>query len=116
MFKSSFQPCNTKANTMAETTKFVVEGDVTLAFFSGEADSKHVLLRVEDDSPGGEVAGGSGRRLESKIAEELDFPNDTEFNEIFRKLDDLREKGLRPIEGVPDGTREARLRITVEVL
>jgi hypothetical protein len=106
---------------MADTTKFVIEGDMALAFFSGECDSSHVLLKDNADGGPGEVpiASGSsdeGERLETKIARELGFPNDSEFNEIFRKLDDLREKGMRPIEGVPDGTRDVKLRITVEVL
>ena len=59
----------------------------------------------------------SQRRLESKVADELNFPSDTEFEVMHKKLDKLREKGLRPIEGAPDGMREGvKLRITVEVL
>ena len=103
---------------MAETKKFVLEGAVTLAYFSGERDSKHVLIEDTDSaSDGPETISISQRRLENKIANELNFPNDKEFDDMFAKLDKLRKKGLRPVEGVPDGERkDVKLRITVEVL
>ena len=102
---------------MADTKQIVLEGDVTLAYFPDERDSKHVLLKSEDagdrpigvDSPGGE-------RLEAKIANELGFPDDAEFDAIFKKLDAMQEEGSRPAEGVPTGTRDVKLRITIEVL
>ena len=102
---------------MANTTKFTVEGPMTLAYFASEDISKRVLLKpVEDDIEGVTVDVGMGGNLESKIAEEIGFPDDAEFEEIFRKLDDLRAQGLRTEDDVPDGTREVQLRITVEVL
>ncbi len=103
---------------MAETKKFVLEGEMTLAYFTGENDSKHILIQDKNAaSDGPETVARSQRRLESKIADELDFPNEAEFDAMFAKLDKLRQKGLRPVEGVPDGVREGvKLRITVEVL
>lgn len=100
---------------MAETTQFVMEGNFTLAYFADDANSRHVLLENDDSSSDEPVT--HSQSLEMKIADELGFPNEEEFNEIFRKLDDLREKGLRPAIGEPDGIREGvKLRITVEVL
>lgn len=103
---------------MAETKKFVLEGDVTLAYFTGEQDSKHVLIEdLNAASDGPATVSIRRRRLESKIADELGFPNEAEFDVMFDKLDKLRKKGLRPVEGVPDGVREGvKLRITVEIL
>ena len=103
---------------MAETTSFTLEGEMTLAYFTGERDSKHVLLRDKDAvTDGPEAVAVSERRLEAHIADALGFPSDTEFDEMFKNLDKLRKKGLRPAEGQPDGVREGvRLRITVEVL
>ena len=101
---------------MADTTKFVLEGDFTLAYFGEESDSKHVLIKDEDKSSDA-VVGGSNTRLEAKIAEELGFPTNAEFDEIFERNEKLREQGLRSAAGEPDMTREnVQLRITVEVL
>jgi hypothetical protein len=104
---------------MAETTQFTLEGEMRLAYFSGENDSRHILI----DDNGGHDDGNPAtvptneRRLESYICEKLGFPNDAEYDEMFKKLDELRKQGLRPVEGVPDGVREnVRLRISVEVL
>ncbi len=100
---------------MAETTHFVMEGDFTLAYFSGECHSKRILLKAKKSSSDGPV--DPQQYLEGKIADELGFPNEDEFDEIFMKIDELREKGLRPAMGEPDGVREGmKLRITVEVL
>lgn len=103
---------------MAETKKFVLEGAMTLAYFSGERDSKQVLIEDTDSASDGPATTSiSQRRLENKIADELGFPSDKEFDDMFAKLDKLRKKGLRPVEGVPDGERkDVKLRITVEVL
>lgn len=103
---------------MAETKKFVLEGKMALAYFIGERDSKHVLIEDKNAaSDGPETVAVSQRRLEAKIAEELGFPSDAEFDAMHDKLDKLRKKGLRPVEGVPDSIREGtKLRITVEVL
>lgn len=103
---------------MAETKQFVLEGKMALAYFIGERDSKHVLIEDKDAaSDGPETVSTSQRRLESKIADELGFPSDAEFDEMHQKLDKLRKKGLRPEEGIPDSIREGvKLRITVEVL
>ncbi|MHC4297945.1 MAG: hypothetical protein ACYS7Y_11630 [Planctomycetota bacterium] len=104
---------------MAETKKFVVEGDVSLAYFAEESDSRHVLLKPEKSnaSEGALVDSSQGVRLEAKIANELNFPTDAEFDQLYRQLDDMRERGVRPADGVPNVTRDGvRLRITVEVL
>ena len=103
---------------MAETKQFVLEGKMALAYFIGERDSKHVLIEDKDAaSDGPETVSTSQRRLESKIADELGFPNDAEFDEMHQKLSKLRKKGLQPAEGMPDSIREGvKLRITVEVL
>lgn len=103
---------------MAETKEMVIEGVVTLAYFSGERDSKQVLIRDENaptDGPGVEPT--SQRRLESFICDMLKFPSDSEFDAMFKRLDALRQKGLRPSEGTPDGVREnVKMRVTIEVL
>jgi len=103
---------------MAETKAIVIEGEMTLAYFTGERDSKHILIRDENANTDGPAAVPvSERRLEAYIADQLGFPNDVEFDEMFKRLDTLRQKGLRPAEGQPDGKREnVRLRVTVEVL
>ena len=63
------------------------------------------------------MVSASERRLESYIADNLGFPDDAEFDLMFQGLNELRKKGLRPAEGMPDFVREGtRLRITVEVL
>jgi len=55
--------------------------------------------------------------LEAKIADELHFPNDAEFDAIFQKLDEMQQNGMRPAKDTPAWTREGvRLRITAEVL
>jgi len=103
---------------MAETKQMVLEGEVKLAYFSNERDSKHILL-CDENAPtnGPATAPVSERRLESFIADQLGFPNDAEFDEMFRHIDEMRKKGLRPAEGVPDYEREGvRVRISIEVL
>jgi hypothetical protein len=106
---------------MAEMKKLVIEGDVTLAYFADQYHSKHILLDIEPDSDAlagsaPEVAGGPKETLGTRIGNEIGFPNDAEFNEFYRKMEELREKGLRTEEGVPDVTRQAKMRITIEVL
>lgn len=101
---------------MANTTKFTIEGSMSLAYFASERYSKRVFLKPEGGDDGAPCTESCGDSLEAKIADEIDFPTDAEFEEVFRKLDELREKGLRPEDGVPDTTREVQLRITVEVL
>ncbi len=101
---------------MAETTQFVIEGNFTLAYFADEQNSKHVLIRETDDDIAGNIFVNVRPRLETKIADELDFPTDSEFEEIFGSLDEMRSKGVRPEEGVPVKIRQTKLRITVEVL
>jgi len=98
---------------MAETTQFVIEGDFTLAYFADEQNSKHVLI-IDPDADPNRI--GEQPRLETKITDELGFPTDEEFDEIFDTLDKMRSQGMRPEEGVPVKTRQTKLRITVEVL
>ena len=38
---------------MAETKKFVLEGEMSLAYFIGERDSKHVLIEDKDAASDG---------------------------------------------------------------
>ena len=107
---------------MANTTSFTIEGPMTLAYYANERYSKRVLInpKEEDAMEGVEAPVTSfdndSKSLESKIADTVGFPNDTEFDEVFKKLEELRKRGLRTEEGVPDGTREVQLRIIVEVL
>lgn len=100
---------------MAETTQFVIEGEFILAYFADEQNSKHVLIHEEDNASDGALISAQPR-LETKIADELGFPTDSEFEEIFSTLDKMREQGMRPEEGMPVKTRQTKLRITVEVL
>lgn len=95
---------------MAETTQFILEGNFSLAYFADERDSRHVLM-YDEENPNSPNA-----RLECKIAEELVFPNDQEFDEIFDTLHKMRSQGMRPKEGVPVKTRQTKLRITIEVI
>jgi N-methylhydantoinase A/oxoprolinase/acetone carboxylase beta subunit len=101
---------------MANTTKFTIEGPMTLAYHADEMNSRRVLIHPKEEDVESDALGCCDESLESKIASEIGFPNDAEFDEVFRKMDQLREQGLRTEEGVPDGTREIQLRITVEVL
>jgi len=104
---------------MANTTSFTFEGPMTLAYYANEWHSKRVLINTKEEGmEDGDVlmTEENFENLESKIVNEIGFPNYAEFNEVFRKLDQLRERGLRTKEGVPDRTREVQLRITVEVL
>ena len=104
---------------MSNTTKFTVEGPMTLAYFASERYSKRVFLKSDrGDADDCVVAGAQdcGESLEAKINEEIGFPTDTEFEAVFKKMDELRAQGLRTEDGVPDATREVQLRITVEVL
>ena len=108
---------------MAETTSFTIEGPMTLAYFSNERHSKRVLInpKEEERDPNSIIQAPvcgctDSESLETKISNEIGFPNDAEFDEFYRKMDELRQQGLRTEEGVPDVTRPATLRITVEVL
>jgi len=103
---------------MAETTKFVIEGDVTLAYFTGHREPRQIILNVPPPADSAGVPEECGcDRLEGKIAEELGLPSESEFDAMFAMLDKLREQGLRPAKGQPDMLREGtKLRITVEVL
>jgi hypothetical protein len=95
---------------------------MTLAFFSDQRHSKRVLINPEDEEDNSHLAEvpvcgcTEGENLETKISNEIGFPNDAEFDAFYRKMDELRQQGLRTEEGVPDVTRQTNLRITVEVL
>jgi hypothetical protein len=110
-----------ESNSVAETKRVVLEGDVTLAYKSSECHGKHVLVQPDtspDDSPvGGAMVGCDSLHLEEFIARQLEFPNDAEFDGMIQRLDRLRNQGLQPADDVPDIVREGvKLRITVEVL
>lgn len=98
---------------------FVIEGGVKLAYFSAEDQSRHVLVETADPTAtqGPDTLGSEPMRLETYIAKQLDFPNQAEFDAVYKRLDELRRQGLRPAANEPDITREdMKLRITVEVL
>lgn len=106
---------------MANTTQFTIEGPMTLAYFASERNSKRILINPEEEDTGSDavVSGmdiSDQESLGTKIANEIGFPNDQEFDELYSKLEGLRQQGLRTDEGVPDVTREVQLRITVEIL
>ena len=92
---------------------FTIEG-LTLAYFSGEDQTRHILVEPPADA---ETPDMPAERLESFVARQLDFPNQAEFNAVYKRLEELRQQGLRPAEGEPDIERkDMKLRITVEVL
>lgn len=116
---------------MTELSKFTVEGDLTLGYFTdapGGLDRRAVITTDADrDAAAAEASGDFptsvgvsdiiGTHVEQLIARNFDFPNDAEFTAFHRRLNDLREQGLRPDGNKPDITREGvRLKITVEVL
>ncbi len=104
---------------MAEMKKLVVEGDVTMAFFAGENNSKRILLNrpTDDDMPMvGEVPQLPQETLGSRVSKDIDFPNDSEFDAFYEKVEKLRQQGLRTEDEVPDITRQVKMRITVEIL
>lgn len=104
-------------------TNFTIEGDAILGYFSDQPAGADRHVRIKDDDASdtsdeanpGEVS--IGDRVEQIIANSLKFPNDGEFDDFFQRVNELREKGLQPADGVADITREGvRLRITVEVV
>jgi len=102
-------------------TSFTIEG-VTLAYFSGEDQTRHIVVEPDknvekaDAGPANAVR-MSPERLETYIAKQLDFPNQAEFDAIYKRLDELRQQGLRPAADEPDIVRKnVKLRVTVEVL
>ena len=103
---------------MANTTSFTIEGPMTLAYYANGRHQKRVLIHPKEEETSGSDAPicGCEESLETKITTEIGFPNDAEFDEVFRKMEELREQGLLTEEGVPDRTRVFQLRINVEVL
>lgn len=101
-------------------TNFTIEGDAILGYFSDQPAGADRHVRIKDDNASGEANPGEvsiGDRVEQIIATSLKFPNDGEFDDFFQQVNELREKGLQPADGVADITREGvRLRITVEVI
>jgi len=102
---------------------FVIEGGVKLAYFSGEDQSRRVLVETAESAAdatvqGPDTAGGPEPVcLETYIAQQLTFPNQAEFDAVYKRLEELRTQGLRPAADESDITREGmNLRITVEVL
>ncbi len=97
---------------MAETTQFVIEGDFLLAYFADDQSSRHVLIGLPNEVN----MGNSTPRLETKIAEELDFPTDEEYDAVYAKINKMNNEGMRPDIDVPVFTRGTKLKITVEVI
>lgn len=91
--------------------EFTIEGEATLGYF-GDTNDKHVRIKTE-----GDTSESLGERVEQMIAGALNFPNEEEFDQFFKNMDNLRNQGLRPADGVPDLVRQGfRLRIEVETL
>lgn len=86
---------------MSEMTAFTLEGDVELQHNTEEGN--RVLI--------------DGDSLDGVIASNLGFPSEEEWDEMFERMQALREQGLQPLEGEPDIVRQGpRLRISVEVV
>ena len=85
-------------------TKFTIEGAATFGYFGDRVDDdRHVRI--------------IGKRVEQVIAQSLDFPNESEFDQFFQHMEALRQQELQPANGIPDVIRDGvRLRITVEVV
>lgn len=99
---------------MPEFKEFTLEGEASLDYFAGESfgRDRHVRIKTDSDS---DV--DSGERIEHVIAQALDFPNDEEFDVMFRRNEQLREQGLQTEEGQPDIVRTGvRLRVSVEIV
>ena len=85
---------------MAQFTEFTIEGDAILGY--NDYGSSVTI---------------DGKRVETMIAEAMEFPSSDEFDAMMDRLSDLRRKGLMPAEDEPDITRTGiRLKIEVEVL
>lgn len=101
-------------------TSFTIEGEAVLGYFSDlpAGADRYVRIKDDDDSDAANLGEESiGERVEQTISKSLKFPNDGEFDAFFARVNELREQGLQPADGVPDITREGvRLRITVEVI
>lgn len=93
--------------------EFTIEGEATLGYFGDKFDDdRQVRIKTIGDS---EESVGS--RVEQVIAKALNFPNEDEFDEFFKKMDALRQRDLQPADGTPDVVRQGfRLKIEVEML
>lgn len=86
---------------MPEINEIEFEGELTLDYFS-EADNSS-RLRLD------------GKNMDTIMAEMLDFPSSEEWDQIFTKLGQMREKGMQPDGSEPDLTRSAgRYKIKIE--
>lgn len=95
-------------------TNFTIEGDAVFGYFANEPSDSDRAVRIKDDSDNEDSI---GVRIENIIAKSLNFPNDTEFQSHFERMEKLRQQELQPADGQPDIVREdIRLRITVEVV
>jgi len=96
----------------------VIEGGVTLAYFSAEDQSRRVLVQLASPPQHLNAPDDSDPvRLETYIAQQLDFPNQAEYDAVYKRLEELRQQGLRPAADEPDIIREGqKIRITIEVL
>lgn len=85
---------------MPEVNEIEWVGELTLGFTSEEGER---CLRLD------------GVKVSELISQALDFPNEEEFDVMFRRLEQMRENGVRPLEGEPDVMREAgRYKISIE--
>lgn len=86
---------------MPEVTEIEFEGELTLGYFSDSDVTKCVKL--------------DGERVSDLIARTLVFPDDNEFDDMFQRLEQMRQQGVRPAEGEPDIIREVgRYKVSIE--
>ena len=86
---------------MAEMKKFTIEGDAVFGYSTDDG----LCVKIDGDC------------LPELIGRQLGFPNDDEWEAMYKRLEGLRDQGLMPAEGEPDISREGtRLKITVEVV
>lgn len=85
------------------TKVLVLEGPATLKYNCCGPNDRIIVI---DDE-----------QLEQRIARELNFPDDDEFDSMMLRDQELGASGLAVAEGEPDVVREGvNLRITIEVL
>ncbi len=84
---------------MAGITEFSLEGEAE-------------FVRVNDEN---RVKIG-GEYVEQIIARQFDFPSMDEWDQMLRRLDQLRQQKLAPAPGEPDVVRAVNLKIEAELM
>jgi len=114
---------------VADFTSFTIEKEVDLGYYPARLFDRNRTITIPvEGTPNSDVIftptvntnppedTNPSESLETAIVNTLDFPNEEEFDALFKRNDSLREQGLQTLEDVPDITRRVKLRITVEVL